>query len=147
MNRWTIAVLLGTSLAVFGCSKEEHPAKTDVTAADVRQQAKEAAGTAAQYVAQEKEEFVRASQQQLDRLKDQLASLNSQALAASGEAKIKLGAQIGKLDAQLKAVEAKLAALQAAGTEQWQEAKASFTTEMQELKQSFEENEKQRKQG
>lgn len=147
MNRLTIAVLLGTSLAAFGCSKEEPPTRPQVSAADVQRETKEAAGTAAQYVEQERDQFVRASRQQLDQLKDQLAALNSQARAASGEAKARLDAQAAKLEAQLQAAEAELAELTAAGAEQWREAKAGFTEQLQQLKQSFDDNDEQGKPG
>lgn len=146
MKRLTTAIAITAALAAFGCSKEP-PAKAEVSAADVTKQASEAADTAAQYAAQEKDEFVRASRQQLDQLKKQLGTLNEQAKTASGEARKNLEAQIDRIEAQMRRVEASLAELAAAGAERWREAKASFVAQMQELKQSFEQDDQQRKQG
>jgi small-conductance mechanosensitive channel len=144
MKHTTIALMLA-SLAAFGCSRNESPEQ--VTATDVRKETTEAVDTAARYAAQEKDEFVQAAQQQLNRLKDQLATLESDARTAQGEAKAKLEAQQALLAGQLRAVEARLAEVQAAGAAQWREAKAQFTAEMQALEQSFERRGGQRKQG
>jgi predicted nucleic acid-binding Zn-ribbon protein len=144
MKRTTIALML-TSLAAFGCSRNESPEQ--VTASDVRKEATEAVDTAARYAAQEKDAFVKASQQQLNRLKDQLAALDSDARTAQGEAKAKLEAQQTLLAGQLRAVEARLADLRAAGAAQWRDARAQFTAEMRALEQSFERSGGQRRQG
>jgi uncharacterized protein HemX len=146
MNRLTIALALGASLATFGCSRQE-PSQAEVSAADVKQQATEAVDTASRFAAQEKDLFVQTSQRQLDRLKDQLTKLDNEAQAAHGEAKARLELQVAAIEGQLHAAEARLAEIQAAGAGQWREAKAQLTAEIQELEQSFERSERQRKQG
>jgi capsule polysaccharide export protein KpsE/RkpR len=145
MNRLTIAVLLGSSLAAFGCSRENSPPGAEVSSAEVRQQSTPFA--AAPTVELEKRRFVGAAQQELDQLKFQLAELDNRAQAASGEAKARLVAQVATLEGQLMAVETRLAELKTVPAESWREAQASFSQEMRELKQSFERNKQEVKQG
>ena len=147
MNRLTIAIVAGTALAAFGCSKQEPVGTAKVTAETVRKETKEAAGATAQYVEREKDEFVRAAQNELDRFRYQLAQLKSQAQTATGEAKTKLDAQVARLEVQWQAAEARLAELKSAGAGKWREAKANLTQELDELKQSFGRNQQERKQG
>lgn len=147
MKRLTIALALGASLAAFGCSEREPPERTEVSAADVRKEATEAADASARYVEQEKDQFVRAAQEELGQLQQQLASLKSQAQTASGEAKAALAAQVAEIEGRWQAAEAKLAELKAAGAGKWQEAKANFNEQMRELKRSFERDKDQHKQG
>jgi TolA-binding protein len=148
MKRTTLVLAIAASLAAFGCSKEEAPpAKGEASAVDVRKEATEAAGTAAAYVEQEKDQFIRDAQQELDRMEDRIASLNSRAKTATAETKAKLDAQVADLQAQWLVLEARLADLRKATAENWQEAKASFDEQMQQLKQSLDSDHEPRKQG
>lgn len=147
MNRTTLVLAVAASLTAFGCSKEVPPAKPEASAADVRQEATEAAGPAAQSAEQEKDQYIRDAQQELDRMKERVASLNSQAKAATGEAKAKLDAQVADLQAQWLVLDARLADLKRATAEKWQEAKASFNEQMREMKQSLDNDHEPRKQG
>jgi TolA-binding protein len=144
MKPLTIALMLG-SLAAFGCGRQEPP--TQLSAAEVRKEASEAVDTSARFAAREKDEFVQASQQHLNRLNDQLAALAGDARAAHGEARAMLETQVAVLSDRLRALETRLDEVQAAGAGQWREARAQFTAEMQALEQSFERNEGRRKQG
>jgi capsule polysaccharide export protein KpsE/RkpR len=144
MNRLTIAILLGSSLAAFGCSREDPPPGTDTSAAYVGQQSREAAEPAVEL---EMSRFVGTARQELDQLKFQLAELDNRAQAASGEAKSRLATQVATLEAQLISVEARLAELKTLPAESWREAQLSFAQEMRELKQSFERNKQEVKQG
>jgi DNA anti-recombination protein RmuC len=147
MNRLTIAILLGTSLAAFGCSKEEQASSTRVSAEDVRKDTRQAVGTTTQFIEQEKDDFVRAAQHELDQLKDQLARLKSQAQSATGEARDKLDAQTAQLEPQLQAAEEKLAELKAASAEKWREAKEVLARQLDRLKQSLDQEPQERKAG
>jgi capsule polysaccharide export protein KpsE/RkpR len=144
MNRLTIAILLGSSLATFGCSREDPPPGTDISAAYVGPQSRAAAEPAVEL---EMGRFVGTAQQELDQLKFQLAELDNRAKAASGEAKSRLLAQVATLEAQLMSVEARLAELKSVPAESWREAQLSFAQEMRELKRAFERNKQEVKLG
>lgn len=147
MNRLTIAILLGTSLAAFGCSKEEQANSSRVSAEDVRKDTRQAVDTTAQFIEQEKDEFVRAAQRELEQLRDRLAMLKSQAQSATGEARDKLDAQAAQLEQQWQAAEAKLAELKAASAEEWRETKEVLAQQIDRLKQSFDQQPQERKAG
>jgi hypothetical protein len=147
MNRLTIAILLGTSLAAFGCSKEEQASSSRVSAEAVRKDTRQAVGTATQFIEQEKDEFVRAAQHEIDQLKDALARLKIQAKSATGEARDKLDAQAARIEPQLQAAEARLAELKAASAEKWRETKEVLARQLDQLKQSFDQEQHERKAG
>jgi polyhydroxyalkanoate synthesis regulator phasin len=137
VNRLTIAILAATSLALVGCGKEETPVKQDVTAKEVKQEAKEAVSAAAQYAQQGKDEFVKSAEMKMEELKAKTAQLKQDAQAASGEARANLERQIQALEEKSESTQARLSELKNSSGGAWQDMKQGFGDAMTELDQSY----------
>ena len=63
MSRYLLPVVMGLSVVIAGCKKQEPP---KVAAKEVEQKVAEAASTAADYARQEKDEYVARAQKAVD---------------------------------------------------------------------------------
>ena len=93
MNRYlpvVFAALLGLALTLVACEKKEEKAPPKVSVEDVKKQSKEALETAVQFAKQERDEFIRKAQEDLDALNGKLEQLKKKAQGETGESKDKL---------------------------------------------------------
>ncbi len=138
MNRFEIIVLTSVMLVIAGCGKEASPpVKPEVTAKEAAQEVKEAASTAAQYVRQEKDEFVMSAEKSMDELKANLAELTNKAQAASGDTKAKLEQQIKTLEGKWDAAQVKLGEIKNASGEAWKEMQQGVSEAIADLKRAY----------
>ena len=140
MNRFLVvllAALLGLVLAVSACQKKEEKAPPKVSSEDVKNEAKEAVGAAAEYAKQERDEFVNKAQKDMDAINLKMEELKKKAQDATGEAKAKIEQQIERLEPERQVAEEKLAALKSATGEAWKDLKADVEAAIDRLKQSF----------
>ena len=112
------AALVGASLLALGCGQQTPPEER-VTASDVKQQTGTAVDSAAQLAEQERSDFQKATQQELDEIKVELEGLKREAGAAQGATKQKLQQQVQELEEKWNTADAKLAALRAEGAQAW----------------------------
>ena len=138
---WRIVggVLLSASLFTLGCGNDQLPAQSGATASDVKQQTGEALDAGARLAQQEKNEFLKASRQEMDEMKAELDALKREANAARGPAKEKLDQQVHELEEKWNAADAKVAALRAESAEAWAEMKQQVLAALADLKESYQE--------
>jgi len=132
----SMIVLLAVSLA--GCKKKEAPAEGDgkgVTMEGMKEQAKEAMEATGEYLAEQKDKLVAASQEQLDNLKSKFDDL--QAKAQSEEAKQQYSQMKTQFDKQLEQAKAKMQDLKDASADTWDSAQKGVKDAMDSLKQTY----------
>lgn len=133
MFRTPIAMVLGLSALAAGCEKKDQPPK--VTAHDVERKVAEAAGTAADYARQEKDEYVAQAQKAVDGAKGEVDRLKAAAARARAGAKGRLQRQVGSLEARCQVAERRLGELKAASGEAWKDLKAGVDRAVEDLRQ------------
>jgi hypothetical protein len=131
------AVMIGLTFILSACEKGEEKTPPKVSSQDVKKEAQEAAGTAAQYAKQERDEFVKNAQKELDALGARVDEFKKQAQEATGDAKTKLDQQLKNLQEEQQVAEKKLADLKAASGNAWEDMKAGVEAAINHLKQSF----------
>ena len=134
MMRSFMFVTLGLVIALAGCQKQE-PAK--VTAGDVKEKVTEAAGTAADYAKQERDDYVGKIQKEMDEAKAELDKLKTKAKTATAKAKAKLDRDIKIADDKWRAAESRFNELKSASADAWKSLKAGVDKAVDELKRSF----------
>ena len=133
MSRYLLPMLMGVSALVAGCEKQEPP---KVTAKEVEKKVTEAAGAAADYAKQEKDEYVARAQKAVDEAKAEIDELKAGARKAGAGAKRKLQRQIEAMEARCKLAEQKLGELRSAGGEAWKDLKSGVDKAIEDLKRS-----------
>lgn len=131
MSRYLLPMVMGLSALVAGCEKQEPP---KVTAKEVEKKAAEAAGTAADYAKQEKDEYVARAQKSVDEAKAEIDKLKARAKKARGGAKAKLQRQIDAMEARWKLAERKLSELKSASGEAWKDLKSGVDKAVEDSK-------------
>jgi hypothetical protein len=145
-GRFTFAVpLLAAALFSAGCG-EQAPSER-VTANDVKQQTAEALAGAAQLAQQEKNDFQRAVQEELDEMKVELDALRRETDAAQGKARQELQQQVQLLEEKWSVAEAKLAALRTQSAQAWAAMEEQVLVALADLKESYQELRRQMMQG
>jgi len=136
--RTAFVLLAGAALLAAGCTQEQSP-QGAVTPGEVQQEAAEATDAAARLAQQEKNEFLRAAEQEMSRLKSDLEVLKQQAQAARGKTRVTLDAQIALLEEKWNAAQAKVEALRAQSAEAWQDMKQEVVAALTDLRESYQE--------
>lgn len=131
MSRYLVPMVMGLSLVIAGCRKQEPP---KVTAKDVEQKLAEAASTAADYARQEKDEYVARTQKAVDDAKAEIDKLKAGAKKARPGAKGKLQRQIRAMEGRWKLAERKLSQLKSASGEAWKDLKSGVDKAVEDLK-------------
>ena len=137
-GRLATVCLLATTLATAGCDKPPEPSTGRVSSQDVMQDAQHTADTAAKFAQQEKEDFIKASRQQLDEVKQDVAGLKRQAKEAKGDSKAKVDGQVDALERKWKLAELRMEELQQAGGDSWKDLKQGMSDALAELRESYE---------
>lgn len=131
MSRYLLLMAMGLSVPVAGCQKQEPP---KVTAKEVEKKVAEAAGTAADYAKQEKDEYVARAQKSVDEAKAEIDKLKARAKKARAGAKAKLQRQIDAMEARWKLAERKLSELKSASGEAWKDLKSGVDKAVEDSK-------------
>ena len=145
-GRFTLgAALLAATLLSAGCGDQAPPER--VTSNDVKQQTGAALDAAAQLAQQEKNDFQRAAQEELDEMKAELDALRREADAAHGAARQELQQQVRLLEEKWSVAEAKLAALRTQSAQAWAAMQEQVLVALTDLKESYQELRRQMMQG
>jgi len=144
--------LVGAALLIAGCGEQwpsEQVGANDVRqqSGDVRQQTGEELDAAAQLAQQERIDFQRAAQEELDELKAELDALKREADSADGAAREKLQREVQLLEEKWNVAEAKLAALRAEGAQAWAAMQQQVLIALADLKESYQELRRELAQG
>ncbi len=129
--------LLGAALLSAGCGEQGPPER--VSASDVKRQTGEALDAAAQLAQQERNDFQRAAQEELEEMKAELDTLKREADSAQGAARQKLQRQVHLLEEKWSVAEAKLAALRAESQQAWAAMQEQVQVALVDLKESYQE--------
>lgn len=133
MFRYLLPVVMGLSVLIVACKKEEPP---KVTAKEVEKKVAEATGTAADYAKQEKDEYIAQAQKAVDEAKAEIDKVKAVAKKARAGAKRKLQRQIESMEGRWKVAERKLGELKSASGEAWKDLRAGVDKAVKDLKQA-----------
>lgn len=131
MSRYLLPMVMGLSLVIAGCKKQEPP---KVTAKEVEEKWAEAASATADYARQEKDEYVARTQKAVDDAKAEIDKLKAGAKKARPGAKGKLQRQIKTMEGRWKLAERKLSELKSASGEAWRDLKSGVDKAVEDLK-------------
>ncbi|HEU4381908.1 MAG TPA: hypothetical protein VFR85_00285 [Anaeromyxobacteraceae bacterium] len=126
------AVIL--SVLVCGCEKQESP---KVTAGEVKEKVKDAAGAAAGYARQERDEYVARAQKAVDEGKAEIDKLRAETRQAGAGARNEAQRQLEAVEAKWKVAERKLHALKSAGGEAWKDLRSGVDEAVDDLKRAL----------
>ena len=144
MKRLGILLITGLVALCLGCGTQEEPKKT-VTPGDVKQEAKEAAKTTKEYLAQQQEKYLKQAQEKLNDLDKKIADLREQAEKQTGELQQKLSKEADGLKKQTNALKEKLAAMKDASGDAWKKLKSGVDGALTELEKAYKEAESESK--
>ncbi len=144
MKRLGIFLITGLVALCLGCGTQEEPKKT-VTPGDVKQEAKEAAKTTKEYLAQQQEKYLKQAQEKLNDLDKKIADLREQAEKQTGELQQKLSKEADGLKKQANALKEKLAAMKDASGDAWKKLKSGVDGALTELEKAYKEAESESK--
>jgi chromosome segregation ATPase len=133
MLRALMALTLGFSFALAaGCGEEQQapPAQSPQTQGA-------APAPAQQEPAQEKEQYTKAVQKELDEIKLDIEALKSQATAASVESKEKLKQEVSTLEQKWEVAEKQFDDLKEASGDAWRDIRPSLEATVTELRQTL----------
>jgi predicted RNase H-like nuclease (RuvC/YqgF family) len=139
--RRTLSIIVAVSVAfILACGKaEESPQpKKPVTEEKVMKEVKEAVRTALAYTEQQKEEYQKKINAQLDEMQKKMAALKAKAEQAKPEMQAKLKAQMDALRKEVDAAQKKIEELKAASGKAWEDMKAGLDKALEDLKKSDE---------
>lgn len=144
MKRLGILLITGLVALCLGCGTQEEPKKT-VTPGDVKQEAKEAAKTTKEYLAQQQEKYLKQAQEKLNDLDKKIADLREQAEKQTGELQQKLSKEADGLKKQANALKEKLAAMKDASGDAWKKLKSGVDSAVTELEKAYKQAESESK--
>lgn len=144
MKRWRILLIIGLVALCLGCGTQEEPKKT-VTPGDVKQEAKEAAKTTKEYLAQQQEKYFKQAQEKLSNLDKKISDFRQQAEKQTGELQQKLSEQADGLEKQADAIKEKLAAMKDASGDAWEKLQSGVDGAMTELEKAYKQAESESK--
>ncbi len=133
MLRYLMPTAMALSALISGCERQEPP---KVTAGEVEKKVEEAAGAAADYARQERDEYVARAQKAVDEGEAEIDTLKAEARKASAGARSKLERQIQAMEARWKVAERQLHDLKAAGGEAWKDLRSALDNAVEDLKQA-----------
>jgi uncharacterized coiled-coil DUF342 family protein len=136
MKRLGILLITGLVALCLGCGTQEEPKKS-VTPGEVKQEAKEAAKTTKEYLAQQQEKYFKQAQEKLSDLDKKITDLQQKAKKETGELQKKLSEQADGLKKQADAVKEKLAAMRDVSGEAWEKIKSGVDGAITELEQAY----------
>lgn len=144
MKRLGTLLILGLVALCLGCGTQEEPKKT-VTPGEVKQEAKKAAKTTKEYLAQQQEKYLKQAQEKLNDLDKKITDLRQQAEKQTGDLQQKLSKQADGLKKQADTVKEKLAAMKDASGDAWKKLKSGVDGAMSELEKAYKEAEPESK--
>jgi len=121
------------ALAMISCSGEEPP----MSGSQVKEKAQEAVSATTQYIEQEKQEFVKNTQESMRDLESNMNELKKDIQAAGGKGDAQLQPYLKSFDNKLNSAQARLAALKDTSSEAWQDMKQGMQDAVADLRQSY----------
>lgn len=135
-NNLALAFLTGSVLALSACGKKEETPAPKVERMAMTNNLLRVAGTAERDMKQERSEFVKKAQKDIDELDAKIMELKQKAESATGKAKRKMEYEIGKLQPLRKAAVEKLDELKVSTGEAWRNLKAGVESAIDRLRQA-----------
>jgi hypothetical protein len=131
VRRYFLPAVTVLTVLFAGCKKEEPPR---VTAHEVEKKVAEAAGTAADYAKQEKDEYVAQAQKAVDEARAKIDALKAEAKKARAGARRKARGQVETMEGRWRVAERKLGELKAASGEAWKDLRSGVDKAVADLK-------------
>jgi TolA-binding protein len=144
MSRFAWIAMLAGLFAAGGC--EQKPADRTpgkVTPQDVRRDAGRAVDTAAEYAQQNKEEYQKKLETQLNELDAKIAKLREKGRDLNDEAKVKWDRKLAELEKKQNAARAKLDEVGHSSAEAWKDVQKGAASAWDELDKAFREASKE----
>jgi len=134
---------LAVSAGLVGCEKSNEAnldalSTTNVTAREVKQEAREALTATKAYLSANKDQFVASAEVKLGQLDAKIAELGAKAQTLQADAKAESAKAVDALKEQRANLGEKLEEVKKASHETWQDVKAGFDTAMTELEKTYE---------
>jgi hypothetical protein len=138
MQRQLLVILVTLALASSGCTKKKEGASTPKPSPEAGQQKDSAAGAEAQdRVNQERDDFVKKVDKEMEGVNAEIEKLQKKANAASGDAKVRWDREMQALREEERSLEAKLAESKAASGRAWEGLKSLVEAALDHLKRSM----------
>ncbi len=131
MSRQLMAMVAGLSVLAGGCGKRDPP---KVTAGEVERKVAEAAGTAAAYARQEKDEYVARARKAIDEAQADVDRLRAEAARARADASGALRRRVEAMEERRRRAERKLGELESASGEAWKDLRLGVDRAVEDLK-------------
>ena len=137
-------IIAFAALAVLvGCSRSEPPraeaaSNTTVTAREVQERYKDAAESTKTYVAENKDEFLAATDKKLKELDAKIGDLTKKSESYTDDAKVEADKALAALREQRKTANEKFEEVKKSSAEAWKEVKAGFESVLAELEKAYE---------
>lgn len=130
----SVFFIFATICLVSACKQKAPEApKSEVTAEDVKKEAKEAADTAERYAIQKKEEYQKDAEERLAGLEKQIDALNAKIGTLGDKAQLEMKETLKELQAKREAVRKKLDELREPTEMAWKDIKSGIEAAMEEL--------------
>lgn len=133
MLRYLMPTAMVLGVLISGCERQEPPKDT---AGEVERKVAEAAGAAADYARQERDEYLARAQGAVDEGKAEIDQLKAEARKARAGARSKLERQIRAMEARWRVAERKLHDLKSASGEAWKDLRSGVDKAVDDLKQA-----------
>ena len=130
-------IFLAAAVLAVSVGGYDIPAHADVIPKQVQHKVAQAADSAATYAEQERDQYARKAQAEIDELRAEIDRLGVKARTARDDVKAKLDTDIAALDRKRNGAERKLTDLKSAGASAWKHLKAGMDSALEDLKQSF----------
>jgi hypothetical protein len=134
---WLLPLLGGISLAGCQDGPSTSPPNRKVTGEEVKKQAADALSTAKAFAQQQKEEYVKHLQSELEKLDAQLAAWKKKASSAKDDAKAGLEEKIQDLEKQRDSFRKKLDGFAKDSKDAWEDLKKGMDNALGDLKDAF----------
>ena len=134
-----IASVLTIAVSLFmlaSCSREQTP-KTQVTPEDVKRDTQKAVQTTEAYAQQQKEEYQKKAEAELNELDRRIDELKAKTEKASAKAKAAMDQQTAELRKQQEVARQKLEELKGASASTWEETRKKLDAAIEELKRRY----------
>lgn len=134
-----VLILFAAACLVTACKQKapETERGKGVTAEDVKKEAEEAVGTAAQYTMQKKEEYRKEMEEKLAKLDSQIDELNADIRELGEKAKPEMQSAMQDLKEKREAANKKLAELKEASEAAWADIKRGLDASVQDLEAAY----------
>jgi len=136
---WMLAVLLVVNGVSFGQQEEKaSPQEEKVSPEAVKKQTEQALDTAKKYTLQQKEEYQKKVEAELNDLSNRIAQLKDKAAGLKGDALKALETHTADLKDKQKIAQDKLKQFEASSAQAWQDLKAGVENSLKDLKKAYE---------